>query len=351
MKRSNRIKLLALCAILILVGIICTFLPNKGDAASGKKVSDSLLAMDTYMSFTAYGENAPTAIDQAKSLVLECEKNWSVTDPESEISHLNAEGRRTLTAVTAELLETARRYALLTNGYFDPTIYPLVKAWGFTNGEYRVPENAEIEALKQLVGIGKLSLEGAEALLADGSMIDLGGIAKGFAGDLIMDVFRGNGIKSAIINLGGNVQTLGLKPDSSRWTIGIRSPYSSDLIGKVSVGEGCVITSGAYERHFTAEDGTLYGHILSPFTGRPADKGIVSVTVLCKKGSMGDALSTALFAMGTEEAIAFWRANGSFDVILLSDDGTLFVSEGVYPSFSPIENDEIKTVCEIKRSS
>jgi Membrane-associated lipoprotein involved in thiamine biosynthesis len=156
-------------------------------------------------------------------------------------------------------------------------------------------------------------------------------------------------VKSAIVNLGGNVQTLGSKPDGSAWRIGIRSPYGSSLLGTVEVRNMCVITSGAYERSFTAPDGTVYGHIISPFTGRPVQNACVSSTVVAEEGAMADALSTALFVMGPEKAAEFWKAHGGFEFLLLDDQGTLYVTEGILSSFTSANGGDVKTVCEIKR--
>ncbi len=350
-KRLTIKLIVAAVVILAAAMLLYLFYPQTKQAqqAADIKYTDSLLAMDTYMTFTVYGDNAEKATNEVKALITDCEKSWSVTDENSEISRLNRTGEAVLSLRTKDLLEKAKAYCRYTDGHFDPTIYPLVRAWGFTTGEYRVPASDELEELKKLTGADKLILLDDKAILSEGSMVDLGGVAKGYVGDLAMQTLKQNGIKSALISLGGNVQTLGVKPDGKNWIVGIRSPYDNGLIGKISIGEGCVITSGAYERHFTAEDGTLYGHIISPFTGKPAANGLVSVTIVADTGSKADALSTALFVMGTEEAIRFWKENAGFEVIMLSDDGTLFVSEGIYASFEPLDSKDVKTICEIKR--
>ena len=352
MPQINKRKLLLLLAILLIASVVVFVLARQPkDKDAPQQANASLFAMNTYMNFMANGENAEAAVDEAMQLVSDCEKRWSVTDRGSEISALNAKGHAVLSDDTAALLRLATKYSAFTNGCFDCTVYPLVRAWGFTNGNYRVPGSNEIAALLTHVGNNNLSLSENSASLSTGSMVDLGGIAKGHVGDLVMQFFKSKNISSALISLGGNIQTLGLKSDGSKWRIGIQSPYDkNDLLGSVSVGECCVITSGAYERYFIAEDGTRYGHIISPFTGYPATNGLASATVVCNRGSLGDALSTALFVMGTDEAIRFWQTHEGFDVLLLSDDGTLYVSEGIFSSFSPSKSNVVKKVCEIKRS-
>ncbi|MBR5750998.1 MAG: FAD:protein FMN transferase [Clostridia bacterium] len=338
--KLNKIALWGMALLMALSLSACT---------KNKSETRELFAMDTYMTLTAYGESADKALDDAVRLINENDARWSVTRPESELSHLNAQKSAAVSEETKRLLGRASEMSAFTDGAFDPTVYPLVKAWGFTTGAHRVPGDSEIRSLLDLVGMEKLSLSGAEASLSGGAQIDLGGIAKGYTGDMVLSLLRKAGVKSAIVNLGGNVQTLGSKPDGSAWRIGIRSPYGSSLLGTVEVRNMCVITSGAYERSFTAPDGTVYGHIISPFTGRPVQNACVSSTVVAEEGATADALSTALFVMGPEKAAEFWKAHGGFEFLMLDDQGTLYVTEGILSSFTPANGGDVKTVCEIKR--
>ncbi|MBQ4451697.1 MAG: FAD:protein FMN transferase [Clostridia bacterium] len=338
--KLNKIALWGMALLMALSLSACT---------KNKSETRELFAMDTYMTLTAYGESADKALDDAVRLINENDARWSVTRPESEVSRLNAQKSAAVSEETKQLLGRASEMSAFTDGAFDPTVYPLVKAWGFTTGAHRVPGDEEIGGLLELVGMDKLSLSGAEASLSGGAQIDLGGIAKGYTGDMVLSLLRKAGVKSAIVNLGGNVQTLGSKPDGSAWRIGIRSPYGSSLLGTVEVRNMCVITSGAYERSFTAPDGTVYGHIISPFTGRPVQNACVSSTVVAEEGAMADALSTALFVMGPEKAAEFWKAHGGFEFLMLDDQGTLYATEGILSSFTPANGGDVKTVCEIKR--
>ena len=158
----------------------------------------------------------------------------------------------------------------------------------------------------------------------------MGSLAKGYTSDSIIEIFRENGVESAIVNLGGNVQTLGTKPDGSLWKVGIKNPFQPDSeMCIVSVEDKAVITSGNYERYFTGEDGKNYWHIIDSKDGRPADNGLVSVTVIGSNGMMCDSLSTALFVAGTENAVEYWQNNGDFDMILVTDDGKLLITENI----------------------
>ena len=310
--------------------------------------SVSFFAMDTYITISVTGEDARGILDWAQALVESNEKKWSTTLPESLVSRLNEGEKVTPDADTARILGCAEEMRAYTGGAFEPGIYPLVKAWGFTTGEYRVPSDGEIAELLRQVVPDNVRTENGETFLS-GGMIDLGGIAKGMTGDMLTEGLKQRGVSSALINLGGNVQALGAKPDGSAWRIGIQSPYDDSVIGVVSVKNKCVITSGAYERYFVGEDGQVYGHIISPFTGRPVSNGVASVSVIAEEGAMADALSTALFVMGEQAALDFWRTHEGFDLVLLTDSGTLYVTEGIWDDFTKRSSGAVKRVCEIKR--
>ena len=150
-----------------------------------------------------------------------------------------------------------------------------------------------------------------------------------------MDIYKENNISSVLVNLGVNVQALWTKPDGSTWRVAVQSPDDTeDYLGILSVEDKAVITSGGYERYFE-QDGKTYHHIIDPKTGYPAENGLTSVTVVSEDGTLADGLSTSLFIMGKEEAIEFWRAHSDeFDIIMLTDEGKLYVTEGIQDDFS-----------------
>ena len=161
--------------------------------------------------------------------------------------------------------------------------------------------------------------------------MDLGGIAKGYTSARVMEIFQEYGITSGMVSLGGNVQTLNTRPDGKPWQIGIQNPngQQGSLLAVLSVENKAVITSGGYERYFE-EDGNTYIHILDPKTGYPADSGLVSVSVISENGMLADALSTSLYLMGEEQAAGYWLTHADeFDMILETEDGTLYVTEGI----------------------
>ena len=305
-------------------------------ALAEEKATKDLFAMDTHISITAYGETAPEALEAAEALLLERERLWSVTLEGSDIHALNhADGEEvTVSEATADVLSLALEMAESTGGAYDPTIYPLVSLWGFTTGEYRVPEVDEIERMLELIDYGAVSIDGCTVALKKGMQLDLGAVGKGYTADLVVEQLKENGIESALISLGGNIQTIGSRPDGSDWQIGIRAPWENGNLGVLEMSDMAVVTSGGYENYFEDEAGNIYWHILDPATGYPANSGLQSVTVIGEQGRLCDALSTSLFVMGAEKAEEYWRANGGFDMLLVTDGGEIILTEGIAGRFT-----------------
>ena len=240
-----------------------------------------------------------------------------------------------------KLLEEAESIRQSTGGLFDVTVYPLMQLWGFPDGDYQVPIQEEISSTLSLVDAAQMQIEGAQVTLGEGQQVDLGGIAKGYASDRVMELYREYGVTSGMVSLGGNIETLGTKPDGSSWKIGIRNPEitsgsgsgTEEVLLALEVENQAVITSGGYERYFE-ENGETYIHILDPRTGYPADAGLLSVTVVSENGMLADALSTSLYIMGGADAAEYWRIHGndegnSFELVLVDTSGKVYATEGL----------------------
>lgn len=306
----------------------------------------SLFAMDTHMTMTAYGNQAEEALDSAKGCIEELEKALSVTDENSEIYRVNHSKGSPVTVGddTKEVTEFALIMAECTNGAFNPAIYPLLTAWGFTTGNYHVPSQQQIEQLLELTDYNQIVLTGNEITIPPEMQLDLGAVGKGYASDRAAETLKNQGVTSAIINLGGNVRTIGAKPDGTPWRVGVKAPDEDGHIGILEVSDCAVITSGGYQKYFTDETGTRYHHIIDPQTGKPAERGIVSATVVGKEGKMCDALSTALFIMGVEKAAEFWREYRDFEMVLITDNNEIYITEGLEDSFSLQEEYSLYTL-------
>ena len=301
-----------------------------------KEAEKSFFAMDTYINLTAYGKDAEPALDAADDRLAELEQLWSVTDSESDIYAVNHSNGQQISVdpLTAELLSFSLQMAEKTGGSLDPTIYPVLTAWGFTTGKNQIPADSEITALLHNVDYRKVQLTGNDVQLENGMMLDLGAVGKGYAGDLLAQTLKEYGVQSALLDIGGNVQAIGSKTDGSPWRLGLRDPFSEGTLGILEVSDKAVVTSGNYERYFIGEDGKQYGHIIDPATGYPADSGLLSVTVIAQEGKLCDALSTALFVMGPDKAAAYWQQNQDFDMILVTEDGELYLTPGIAEHFT-----------------
>ena len=309
-------------------------------AACGKEeqpVQTSLFAMDTYMTLTAYGDGAADALAAASQEINRLERELSRTVEGSDVSRLNGAGEAEVSQETADLVSAALAYADKTGGLFDITIAPLVDLWGITGDSPRVPGQEEIDALLPLVGSGHVHVNGTALTLDEGCQIDLGGIAKGYASDRVAAVLAQQGVASAAVSLGGNVYVRGSKPDGSGWSVAIQDPQSDGYALTLSLQETFAVTSGGYQRYFTAEDGTVYQHILDPRTGVPADSDLLSVTTIASNGTMADAYSTALYVMGEQEAVSFWRSQQDFDMVLITRDGRIVCTPGLKDLISNTE--------------
>ena len=335
-RRGLCLRLLALMLCLALV------LPLSACGES-KMEQKQVFAMDTIMTLTAYGKNAASGLKAAEGVILAMD---AMLDPELPTSTVyainNANGANVVvSAQLAKMLSSAKTVYEQSGGALDLSIYPLIKRWGFIDGKYYVPTEEEVSAeivkkcFDKLVLTSFPSTGGYAVSLPAGGQISLASVAKGCASENAIDAMRNSGVTSGIVSLGGNVQTLGLKPDGSRWTVAIQDPNNtSSYVGVISVGETAVVTSGSYQRYFTARNGRTYHHILNPNTGYPAVGNLLSATIICEDGTMADCLSTAMFVLGEAKALNYWRTYGGFDMILITTDNRIVCTKGLIEGFT-----------------
>ena len=325
---KNWLSAALLSAAFLLTG--CSGAPAQGPETA------TFFAMDTAMDFTVYGDAA--LLDEAETLIGSLEEQVSVTDEHSDIYAIDHTGSGSLSGNAAELMEQALELCRRTGGALDISVYPIVQAWGFTTGSYQVPDEETIQSLLPLVDYTQIQYDAATGVvtLPEGMEIDLGSVAKGYAGQLAAQMLREHGVQSALLNLGGNVQTVGAKPDGSPWQIGIKDPQGEDAMMVLSVEDQAVVTSGGYERYFE-QDGQTYWHIMDPSTGHPADSGLLSVTIVGKQGIICDGLSTSLFVMGLEKAADLWAQSGDFEAVFVTASGEVYITEGLRDRFALTE--------------
>lgn len=291
-----------------------------------------IFAMDTIMNFTVYGTNSSDVLADAKAMVQKYEGLFSVNVDSSDVAKLNASAGIPVkvSEETYEILQKSVRVSEQTDGLFDVSIYPLVRAWGFTTESYRVPEKKEIQDILKHVDYRNIIFgENYEVTLPKDMQIDLGAIAKGYLSQQLIELFAQKKVTAAVVSLGGNVQTYGKKPDASLFRVGITDPSDGvSVYGSVEVGEKAVITSGSYQRYFE-ENGKKYHHIMDKRTGEPADSDLQSVTVISDRGETADALATALFIMGKEKAVAFAKEHKEIQLILIDENNQVWHTQDI----------------------
>lgn len=279
-----------LILVLILLFSLC--------GCSQKAETADIFAMDTIISLKLYGNGSKKGISEMKNEIQRIDKKFSPNAKFSvdyEIQHL---------------IDTANDVSNATNKSFDIYMGEVMTLWGFYDKNYKIPSEIELkDALKK-------------------EKYDFGGIAKGYAGDLLKDIAIKNNVKSAILTLGGNVVAIGKKPNGDPWKVGIANPENpTDYIGFVEVSDKNVITSGGYQRFFE-QNGKIYHHIINPKTGYPAESDLSSVTIISKNGILADALSTACFVLGKEKTLELYNSKTyDFEAVLIENNGNIITTD------------------------
>ena len=311
-------------------------------ACAPKSETASFFAMNTLMDITVYGADIQAAYD-AQSIVNSLDRELSATSESSAVYAANTGEAARFTENGAELLSRAFDLCKETGGALDITVRPVMEAWGFTTDEYRVPGESELAELVKKVDFSAAaeSFDGALLTLPEGMKIDLGAVAKGYAADRAVESLRAAGVEHAVLNLGGNVALVGANTKGEPWKVGVKDPFGkSSYVAVLSVADCNVVTSGGYERYFE-ENGMTYWHIIDPETGMPARTGLAAVTIVGESGVECDAFSTALFVMGEEKGLEFWRQIGGFEALFIRDDGTIVITEGLQGSFESSSDWEV----------
>lgn len=344
-----RNKALSLTLVLAFLLSLCSCGIRKQVPSASKEI----FAMDTYMTITCYGENCEDAVNASVEEINRLDNLLSIGKETSEISKLNESGSAVLSDDSITMIKEAIDVYQKTNGAFDITVYPLMVAWGFTTQDFTVPEESTIQELLSYMGCDKLQLNEEKKTLVLGKHqgIDLGGIAKGYASDQLIEIFKKYDLAAGLISLGGNVQTYKTNTDGSRWRCGITNPADpegTDYLGILNLEDQAAVTSGAYQRNFTDEKtGKTYHHIIDPATGYSADSGLTSVTIICPKGIVADALSTSFYVMGLEKATEYWHTYGAedhFEFVVQTEDGTVYATSGIADQFEVNDKFNLKVV-------
>lgn len=303
----------------------------------------SFFAMDTIITFKVFGDrSAKKAMDRAIDRIKEIEDHMSPSRKDSDVSKINqAAGVEPVRVKddTFYVIKKALDYGRLSHGLLDITIRPIVELWDITSDQAKVPSKEEVEEKLALVDYKKVILDEDKktVFLENKDMgIDLGAIAKGYAADEAVRILREAGVENALLNLGGNVITIGGNPDGRPWRIGLQDPRTEETgephFAIIGVADATIVSSGDYERYLEKvyeETRERYHHILDPKTGFPAQKGLMTCTIITNSSIDADALSTILFIMGREEGFQLMEELGNVEAIAVTLDKEIYTTEGL----------------------
>lgn len=305
--------------------------------------------MGTEMAHKIFGRHSMQALKAVKNEAQRLERILSRFLSGSDISRINRSAGvkfEKISPETIEILSCAMKISVGSYGLFDVTVGPLADLWDYRYAS-EPPADNKIDLALRLINYRDLYFDAdrkTAGLKNHGQSVDLGGIGKGFASDRFMEIFKEYGVTSAFSNIGGNVSTLGGKPEGSPWRVGIRHPRLNGLIGAVEVTGKAVVTSGDYERYFLNKEGKRFHHILNPLTGYPAESGLVSVTVVADSAMIADALSTVVFVAGMERGLSFIEQYQKTEAVLVNEKLIAYVTRGLRKCFKASDRIAVKYI-------
>lgn len=350
-KISSMSSLIFILSLTILLAGCTSFSKNAADSQKNEPVVETEFLMGTIVKISIYDEVEETdsIFRKAFERISDIEERMTINEENerSEIIELNNASGKDSVKVSRDtfyVLEKGKYFSELSNGKYDITIGPLVKLWNIGTDEARVPEETEIKNTLPLVNYEELVLDKehlSAQLNVPGMIVDLGAIAKGYAADEAARILKEEGIKHAIVNIGGNIAVLNTRTDGTPWRLGLQDPLKprGDYMGIVMLKDQTLVTSGTYERYFES-NGKRYHHILNPETGYPEENSILSVSILTKDSIDADGLSTTVFLLGLEKGMELVEKLPDTEAIFITTDKKVYVSSGIDEEIFQITRDE-----------
>lgn len=341
MKKKDLSALLTLLAVLFL-GCGAALLFTR---ARKEPISRSAFLLNTFVNITLYDSQDESLLDRCIEMCQEYENRFSKTIEGSELYQLNhrdaGETTFTLSDDMAAMIAEGLHYSELSSGAYDLTIEPLSSLWNFTSEDPVIPSKDAIAAAAARVNWQNIRLDGNTlTFLSPDTTIDLGSIAKGYIADRLKEYLTESGVKSAIINLGGNVLCIGRRNSHQPFRIGLQKPFAdyATVFADLNIDDMSVVSSGVYERHFE-ENGVNYHHLLNPKTGYPYQNGLIAVTIVSPRSVDGDVLSTTCFSMGLEKGLELANSLDNIYAYFITDDYELIYSDGAEAFIDEIKKD------------
>lgn len=337
----NRKKLISIfLGALLIISLIYSISINRNE----ESISNTYYNLGTINEVTLYDVNKKTGekiLEECGSILMDIDNKMSNTIKSSDVSKINKNAGKAYTKVSKDtyyVIKKSIEFSNISNDTFDISVGPLIDLWSIGTDNAKVPNKEEIENILPLVDYSKILLndENISVKLSEENMkIDLGGIAKGYAADKIYDYLKSENIKSAIINLGGNILTLGSKNNDQPFSIGIQDPTMprGNSIGNIKVTNKSVVTSGIYERYIE-KDNKIYHHMLNPHTGYPFENNLNSVTIVSDESIICDALSTTTFGLGLDNGMKLIESLDNVDAIFITKDKKIYLSSNLKDKFN-----------------
>ncbi|MGL4799400.1 MAG: FAD:protein FMN transferase [Cellulosilyticaceae bacterium] len=331
---------LLLCCLICSMFFVLTACTSTPQQEPVPPLKETRFLMGTAITLTLFDGQDEATLAKAFDAIEALERDLSLNASGTLLDEVNDASGIAPVAVNPSMFDVVEKglyYSQLTEGSFDISVGPLVKLWNIGFPDARVPSQSEIDATLPLVDYEQVQLDRHAQtifLTTPGMKLDLGSIAKGYAADVVATLLREAGVQHALIDLGGNIYTLGTKLDGSPWKVGVQDPFNprGKIIGYIPVANQSIVTSGIYER-FLEADGKKYHHILNPSTGYPFDNEIAGITIISDYSVDGDALSTSVFSKGIEEGLTFVESLDGIDAIFISKDSKVYVTKGIKDSF------------------
>lgn len=340
-----------ICIIIVLIFVILNL--SLCTNSKNQYYEKSNIVMDTVVTLSAYGINSKEAVEESFNRLNEINEMASTNISTSDIYKINSSSGIGYVKVRPEILkmiETSIEYSKLSDGAFDITIGPIINLWGIGTDSEKIPSEEEIKAKLQLVGYDKISInenDSSVRLEKQGMSIDLGSIAKGFAVDEVLKIYKKYNIENGLINLGSSsIYALGKNKDNNDWAVGIKHPRSEDsneYMGVIKLSNESLSTSGDYERYFI-KDNKRYHHIIDPKTGYPVDNGVMSDTIVINddtqnSGMLADILTTTVFTLGPEKGLKLINSLPGVSCEITTADYKVYTSEGFKDKITDLSKD------------
>lgn len=346
-------KVSHLLMIISLFTLTLTSCASDNNNNTNTKFEQTNIVMDTPVTLRAYGKNAQKAVEESFKRLTELDNMASSAISTSDVSKVNAASGKSYVKVHPEIMnmvETSLKYSKLSSGAWDITMGPIINLWGIGTDNEKLPSDAEIKARMPLIGYDKISVNEKDSsimLQKQGMAIDLGGIAKGFAADEVLKIYKKYNIKNGLINLGSSsIYALGKNESGNPWSIGIKHPRSEEsgnYLGIIKITNEALSTSGDYERYFI-KDNKRYHHIMNPATGAPADTGVMSDTIIVdgnnpERNMLADLLTTTVFVLGPEKGLKFVEGLKDVSCEITSPDNKIYQTSSFKEKLSNLNKD------------